>query len=222
LADTRRWHQVVRKADESGSPGVALMGLASDEGIRRNSGRMGAMQGPLALRKMLANLPVLHASALYDAGDVACEGEALDDAQARYAERAKALLDAGHFVVGMGGGHEIVYASYSGLASHLANARQRIGIFNFDAHFDLREQPRASSGTPFLQAIEDARRLGHDVRYHCLGVSRTSNTPDLFAVADRVDARHIQDDALSWTCAELSPPLDIDNATARVAARLIH
>lgn len=287
-ADTRRWHQVVMQDTARAAPGIALLGLASDEGVRRNGGRVGAAQGPLMLRRALANLPVLHALPLYDAGDVSCIDEELEQAQQIYAERARRLLDAGHLVVGLGGGHEIGFASYAGLRAHLGDAPQRVGIFNFDAHFDLREQHTASSGTPFLQAIEDARAQGHAVRYHCIGVSRSSNTPGLFAVAERVDARHLCDDALSaWNwreqadtvrawcdevdaiyltlcldvlpqavapgvsapnprgigldvlealldlvyasgkvrildVAELCPPLDRDNATARVAARLIH
>lgn len=194
-ADTRRWHQVVSMDDDQGR-GIALLGLASDEGVRRNAGRVGASEGPMALRRALSNLPVLHALPLYDAGDVPCIDQALESAQQAYAQRARELLDAGHFVVGLGGGHEIGFASYSGLSAHLAGTSDRIGIFNFDAHFDLRHGPRASSGTPFLQAIEDARAQGRDLRYHCIGVGRSSNTPDLFATADRLQAHYIGDEAL--------------------------
>ncbi|HHA2567214.1 TPA: formimidoylglutamase [Stenotrophomonas maltophilia] len=191
-----------------------------------------------------------------------------------------------HF--GLGGGHEIGYASYAALRGHLGASKARIGIFNFDAHFDLREQGSASSGTPFLQALEHARSIRSPLQYHCIGVSRSSNTPRLFATADREGAHYLTDDVLctwNWQAqaevlrawcdavdviyltlcldvlpqavapgvsaphprgvslevlealldlvmasgkvrvvdvAELCPPLDPDQATARVAARLIH
>jgi formiminoglutamase len=39
----RRWHQVVRPASAATNAGVALLGLASDAGVRRNNGRVGAI-----------------------------------------------------------------------------------------------------------------------------------------------------------------------------------
>lgn len=287
-ADTQRWHQVVASDPDLGAPGIALLGFASDEGIRRNAGRPGAAQGPDALRRTLANLPVLQPCPLYDAGNIVCEDRALELAQAHYSQRAQQLLDSGHWVVGLGGGHEIGYASYAALCGHLGPSPSRIGIFNFDAHFDLREQGCASSGTPFLQALEHAHRSATPLQYHCIGVSRSSNTPRLFATAEREGAHYITDDALNaWNwhaqaevvnrwcdavdviyltlcldvlpqatapgvsapnprgvrlevvealmdlilasgkvrlmdVAELCPPLDLDQATARIAARLIH
>ncbi|SKC39233.1 formiminoglutamase [Pseudoxanthomonas indica] len=289
-ADTCRWHQVIRPIEVDGSQkgGIALLGLACDEGVRRNGGRVGAHEGPDALRRALSNLPVLHTHALYDAGDVSCKGDALEVAQQAYAQRARQLLDAGHFVIGLGGGHEIGFASYLALAAHLGGADKRIGIFNFDAHFDLREAARASSGTPFLQAINHAQSREMRLTYHCIGASRTGNTPHLFATAERCGVRYIVEEELcpwNWIAqaelirgwcdevdaiyvticldvlsqsvapgvsapnaggmalevlealldsimatgrtvimdvAELCPVLDRDNATARVAARLIH
>ncbi|UOV05538.1 formimidoylglutamase [Pseudoxanthomonas sp. F37] len=287
-ADTRRWHQEVRLDPALGPAGIALLGFACDEGIRRNAGRTGAAQGPDALRKAMSNLPVRHAGPLYDAGDIRCVDQKLESAQALYSQRAQQLLDQGHWVVGLGGGHEIGYASYAALRAHLGASQARIGIFNFDAHFDLRNQGYASSGTPFLQALEHARSSGYPLHYHCIGISRSSNTPSLFATAEREGTRYITDDALcAWNwhtqadllvrwceavdviyltlcldvlpqsiapgvsapnprgislevveclldlvvasgkvrlmdVAELCPPLDPDQATARVAARLIH
>ena len=50
--------------------GVAVLGFASDEGVRRNGGRTGAVAGPFALRAVLSNSPVMDDSFLYDAGNV--------------------------------------------------------------------------------------------------------------------------------------------------------
>ena len=85
----RRWHQVVRPVATADRAGVALLGFASDAGVMRNRGRPGAAEGPRTLRRALANL-AWHGgdgARLYDAGDVTCIGDALEDAQAAYAER---------------------------------------------------------------------------------------------------------------------------------------
>src|SRR5512133_3274999 len=80
----RRWHQVVRRAGNPGPPGVALVGFASDAGVNRNHGRVGAAAGPGVLRKYLANFAWHGAAddALYDAGDVTCTDDDLEAAQA--------------------------------------------------------------------------------------------------------------------------------------------
>ena len=193
---TRRWHQWVREPAAGSPPGVAVLGFASDEGVRRNHGRVGAAEGPASLRKALSNLPTLDDTPLYDAGTIAVEGDDLEGAQAHYAERLAALLDAGHFPVGLGGGHEIAFATYSGLARHLGARRPRVAVVNIDAHFDLRRQERASSGTPFLQILEHAQGIGLDVQYCVLGISAASNTRLLFDTADRHHVHYVRDDEL--------------------------
>lgn len=182
----RRWHQVVRPAGQADRPGVALLGFASDAGVRRNHGRPGAAEGPVALRRALANLAWHGDDArLYDAGDAMCRDDALEEAQSAYADRLAELLRSGHFVIGMGGGHEIAWAAHLGLERAFAgDARfERLGILNFDAHLDLRRPAtagRGTSGTPFLQIAEARAARGLDFRYLCVGASEAANTPALF------------------------------------------
>jgi formiminoglutamase len=183
----RRWHQVVRPAATADRPGVALLGFASDAGVIRNHGRPGAADGPRTLRRALANL-AWHGddeSRLYDAGNVTCEGDQLEAAQAAYAERLADLLRAGHFPIGLGGGHEIAWAAFTGLERALAGdpRLERLGILNFDAHLDLRRPDipgRGTSGTPFLQIAESRAVAGRGFRYLCCGASEAANTPALF------------------------------------------
>ena len=182
----RRWHQVVRSVATADRPGVALLGFASDAGVIRNHGRPGAADGPRTLRRALANLAWHGGDArLYDAGDVACEADQLEAAQATYAEQLADLLRAGHFPIGLGGGHEIAWAAYAGLERALVGdpRLERLGIVNFDAHLDLRrpEVPgRGTSGTPFLQIAESRAATGRKFRYLCFGASEAANTPALF------------------------------------------
>ena len=46
-----RWHQQVQPFAAASQGGVALIGFAVDEGVRRNGGRVGAAQGPQAIRQ---------------------------------------------------------------------------------------------------------------------------------------------------------------------------
>lgn len=177
----RRWHQVVRPGREADTP-VAIAGFACDAGVARNHGRVGAASGPAALRRALANLPVHELAAAVDLGDIVCEGDALEAAQDEFAALLTAPIAGSSLAIGLGGGHEIAWAACTGLQRALAIRADRapVGIVNFDAHFDLRADARASSGTPFRQILDEAAAAGRDVRYCCLGVSRYANTAALF------------------------------------------
>ena len=189
--DSLRWHQVIRPLDAAEAPGVALLGFACDEGVRRNQGRPGAAAAPAAIRKALASLAWHRDGPAFDAGDVVCADGALEAAQARLATQVAGLLAAGHLPVVLGGGHEVAFGSWQGLADHLTARGERpprIGIVNFDAHFDLRDPAHVhSSGTPFAQIAEACAARGWPFRYACLGVSRASNTRALFRRAAALD-----------------------------------
>jgi formiminoglutamase len=205
----RRWHQVVQPAVDGAPPGVALVGFASDAGVRRNLGRPGAAAGPMELRRMLANLAWHGGDAhhLYDADDIRCDGDALEQAQGEYAARVAALLRNGHLVVGLGGGHEIAWGTYLGLASALAGdpRLERLGIVNFDAHLDLRrpETPgRGTSGTPFMQIAEARAAAGLPFRYLCMGASPAANTAALLDRASSLGVEVVMDADVGLPSAE--------------------
>jgi formiminoglutamase len=187
--NSERWHQCIQPLTRDAKPGCALLGFACDAGVARNQGRTGAAEGPAALRRALAPLAWHRLGPAYDAGDVRCEGDAMEAAQQALAERLAPLLDAGHLPIVLGGGHEVAYASWSGLARHLEEraAAPRVGIINFDAHFDLRDPAQVrSSGTPFAQIAAECQARGWSFRYACLGVSRAANTRALFQRADEL------------------------------------
>lgn len=194
-----RWHEVVRPLPAAG-PGLVLLGFASDAGVVRNQGRAGAAAGPGALRRALANVPLAASAALYDAGDVICAGDALEAAQDDYANAVTRLLADGHRVIGLGGGHEIARGAFAGLFAALQASGERaprIGIVNFDAHFDLRAGDRATSGTPFRQIAEQCASAAAPFAYFCLGVSRFANTAALFERARGLGVHWRLDEALT-------------------------
>ncbi|RXZ43446.1 formimidoylglutamase [Crenobacter cavernae] len=194
-----RWHQEVKPAsanpEVTQTPGIALVGFACDEGVRRNQGRVGAVEAPGVLRKALANLAWHQTAPVYDAGDVSCLDADLDAAQQRLGQRVAALIAAGHAPLVLGGGHETAFGTYLGLAA--AHPDKVIGIANLDAHFDLREAIEASSGTPFKQIADLCEAQGRPFRYLCWGVAAPSNTQALYARAEALQVQWRPDSALT-------------------------
>jgi formiminoglutamase len=203
----RRWHQVVQPVGTT--PGTAIVGFACDAGVNRNHGRPGASDGPLALRRALANL-AWHGTEddrLYDAGDVTCVDDGLEAAQSEYADRVAQLLRAGHAPIGVGGGHEIAWAAYQGIERALGHHPrfERLGIINFDAHLDLRRPEiagRGTSGTPFLQIAESRVAARREFRYLCVGAAASANTPVLLQRAQALGAEIVFDVDTSATSTE--------------------
>lgn len=217
-AEHARWHEVVEVLEElpdsaydprsaaEATDHVAVLGFRSDEGVRRNAGRPGASDGPDALRRALAPM-ALHGPlaagdvGILDRGDETTEGEDLEDGQDRAAEAITRALDAegSRLTVVLGGGHETAWPSYRGLlgselmAPRADDSRPRWGVLNLDAHFDLRREPRPTSGTPFLQMAEAEAARGADLEYLVLGIAEPSNTGALFAEAQRLGVRWLTD-----------------------------
>ncbi|GAB1386692.1 formimidoylglutamase [Melaminivora sp.] len=195
IGPSQRWHQRVQPWSSERQGGVALIGFAVDEGVRRNAGRPGAAQGPLVARKALANLPILGEPALWDAGDVLCQGQDLEAAQAALAARVAQVLQQGSLPLVLGGGHEVAWGSFQGLAQARPEAR-RILIINLDAHFDLRAARQGNSGTPFRQIQQWCAAQGRPFDYRALGISRFANTQALFERADSLGVRYWLDEEL--------------------------
>lgn len=196
-----RWHQHVRLRELGGRPvpevGVALIGFASDEGVRRNGGRPGAAHGPDALRRALASLAVHPGPGgepipIVDAGTVTV-GTDLEAGQVALGDLVADCLDEGHTVVVLGGGHESAYGSYLGRNRSTRLAGAQVGVLNLDAHFDLREADRATSGTAFRQMADAEAAAGRQFRYTVLGIAEPSNTRALFDTARRLGVHYLLD-----------------------------
>ncbi|CAM2836085.1 formimidoylglutamase [Vibrio mytili] len=207
----QRVHHVIQHLSTSEldtvTQGVSVVGFATDAGVARNKGRTGAKKSPDLIRRALANLAWHNDAPLYDLGTIVCEDDLLEESQARCAKVISEALPHTPVVV-LGGGHEIAWASFSGLAeyfkSHHPEKKPKIGIINFDAHFDLRafESPLAdvkpSSGTPFNQIQHFCQNNDWSFHYACLGVSRSSNTQALFQKADELNVWYVEDHQLSY------------------------
>ncbi len=147
---------------------VALVGLADDLGVRLNAGRPGAAAGPDAIRTALCGYGVAdpHGFAfprIYDAGNVApaqgADAASLLETHRRVRETVRALVAAGLFPVGLGGGHDLTLPFVAGVIDACRDAGKTPPLSGryFDAHLDVRET--VGSGMPFRRLMED-----HQVR----------------------------------------------------------
>lgn len=202
--DAFRWHQWVREINLNsadtltfkGKLGFVLIGFCCDEGIRRNQGRIGAANGPNAIRHELANLPCTFTPdvLLFDGGNIICTDGNMEESQATLASAVTIIRKLGFFPLVLGGGHELALGHYHGQQAFMVDNDQTpdIGIVNFDAHFDLRPFTNgSSSGTMFRQIAEEAVTSGQEFRYLCIGIQRYSNTLELFKTADHYGVVYI-------------------------------
>jgi formiminoglutamase len=153
-------------------PAVVLIGFPSDEGVRRNGGRVGASLAPAAIRTEFVKLTAGRDEALrailertIDLGDVAVTGDVERD-QHLLAAAVAPWLSRSAIVIVLGGGHETSYGHFLAYVS----ADRDVSILNWDAHTDVRPlvDGLGHSGSPFRQALEHPSR--HCRRYVVAGL----------------------------------------------------
>jgi formiminoglutamase len=157
--DPRVGHLLGSRLRDGDVPQAVLLGFPSDEGVRRNGGRLGAAEGPAAIRSAFYRLAPDARSEIFeellsrtrDLGDLEVSGDVESDQQ-NLGETLGSHLERGTFAVVLGGGHETSYGHFLGYV----RAGRPVEILNWDAHADVRElvEGKAHSGSPFRQAIE--------------------------------------------------------------------
>jgi formiminoglutamase len=184
-----RWHQTIEMGDlQSDTSGFGIVGFECDEGVKRNKGRIGAKKGPKFLRQACENFPKIDKNILTDYGDIVCENINLEATQNELADIIAKLQKKGTKTIVFGGGHEVMFGHFSGLRISFPN--RKIGIINFDAHFDNRAiDPAigASSGTGFWQIAQEDKNYA----YLAIGIQTNSNTKALFNEADKTNTQYI-------------------------------
>lgn len=196
----RRWHEMIAPIHADATPGIALLGFACDAGVSRNHGRAGARSGPAALRRALSGLAWRQTQSVWDAGDVTVADDELEAGQAALGLQLAGLLANGHRPIVLGGGREVAYGSFLGLARHAESHLDRrghvptIGIVSIAAHFDLRQLNTPSNGTPFAQIASATQQENWPFRYLVFGVAEPANTNALFQRAHALHAQWWLDD----------------------------
>lgn len=175
-ADLRIW-QVVKPFESVGKEyGICFVGYDTDDGIKRNQGRIGAEKGSNAIRKAIQSFPIVENLKIYDYQNL--KNKVLEEAQKEYALKLYNVIKKELFPIGLGGGHDIAFASYSGIRK--AYPDKRIGIVNFDTHLDMRPYDNgATSGTSFKQILDS----DENVKYSIVGFKKQGNTKRLIDAA---------------------------------------
>ncbi|MDT0740958.1 formimidoylglutamase [Staphylococcus chromogenes] len=170
---------------------VALLGYAIDKGVELNKGRIGAKEGPDAIKKAFAGLPAASETPIIDYGNFAFNHDSLFEAQKEYGKYVEQLILNHKRTFLLGGGHDIAYAQYLGVRA--AHPKKSIGVINIDAHFDNRKEESSTSGTSFRQMLEQDDNLD----YFVIGIQRPANTPSLFEYADQTGTQYVLADEIT-------------------------
>jgi formiminoglutamase len=201
--ENQYWHQEIKLVDiskqEKIEEDIAILAYVCDEGVRRNRGRIGAHEGPKAIRERLAKLPIHFENIkVADVGDIICIDDDMEACQVLFAQQISKLLKQKVFPIAIGGGHDMAYAHFMGIWDLIKDSnKNRIGIINFDAHFDLRPiENKSNSGTPFHQIIQELQAQGNRVDYFAIGIQQQSNTKELFEIAKAENINY----AINYDC----------------------
>lgn len=189
--DIQYWHEVINVQNINDLKNLndlntAFLGYACDEGVRRNLGRPGAVKGPEMIRERLSKLPVHFTNKhIVDFGNFECVKNDMESCQNALRLAIRDLISNNVFPIVFGGGHDLAYGHFFGIYDALKHtSKRKIGVINFDAHFDLRElETKPNSGTPFNQIITELNEEGEDVDYFAIGIQQQSNTKSLFQTA---------------------------------------
>jgi len=198
--DAFRWHQIIEPINLLGDlnveiAGFGLLGFCCDKGVQQNLGRIGTSKGPDSIRKELSNLPCSFPATtkIYDCGNIIGADEKMESLQETLSEAVYKMLKHGLFPIVLGGGHEIAYGHYNGIARFLDETnKETLGIFNLDAHFDMRPYVKGtSSGTMFAQIADDCKAKNKPFNYMVAGIQQYGNTVSLFKKADALKVKYL-------------------------------
>jgi len=205
--ENQYWHQEIlvshiEDLKNNNPTNIGIIGYVCDEGVKRNQGRIGAQKGPKSVRNKLGKLPIhFKNKKITDFGDVICIDENLEDCQKALSKTVSTLITNKILPIAIGGGHDIAYGNFNGIKEAVKNvSNNKIGIINFDAHFDLRAVDKLpNSGTPFNQILTE----NNDVNYFAIGIQQQSNSRELFEIASKKKVSYV----LNFDCETFSEDL---------------
>jgi formiminoglutamase len=177
----------------------ALLGFKCDEGVQRDLGRSGASEGPTSIRHRLAKLPMQKSNIhCYDVGNITCLDHDLEASQLALAEVVNLLIQHHVRPIVIGGGHELAFGQYLGIAKTIS-PQKKLGIINFDPHFDihpLHPSNRGSTNTVFYQIAKEHSDTHRQFDYNCIGIQHAGNIRDSFELAKQFNVKYMLADHL--------------------------
>jgi formimidoylglutamase len=164
---------------------IGIVGVPTDEGVKRNGGRVGAKDGPDAIRtefykrtsfvigkeKSPAIVPV------FDFGDITI-GKTLEETHDRLSEVVHSLVSADIVPIVLGGGHDIAYPNFAGFSK----GKRSVGVINIDTHLDYRKPiPKRNSGTSFRQMLDQHQSPLNAMNLVEIGIQSFANSADHYS-----------------------------------------
>lgn len=169
--DTRLGEVVMTEPGDYARASTVILGCPQDEGVRRNRGREGAREGPTEVRRALYKLTSfgVRDEELFDLGDLKI-ARTLEETHERQHQLVTQLLRDRKKLIVIGGGNDISYPNCSALIDLYPDAV----ALNIDAHFDVRDDKEANSGTPYRQLLENGGL--NPARFFEIGYQRAVNS----------------------------------------------
>ncbi len=164
---------------------VGIIGVPTDEGVKRNGGRVGAKDGPDAIRaEFYKKTPFVigkdaspSAVPVFDFGNVKI-GKTLEETHTRLSETVQTLAAAGIVPIVLGGGHDIAYPNFVGFSS----GKRNVGVINIDTHLDYRKPiPKRNSGTSFRQMLDHPSSALNAMNLVEVGIQSFANAADHYS-----------------------------------------
>ncbi|MFK8058938.1 MAG: formimidoylglutamase [Polaribacter sp.] len=194
--DKLYWHQniIFGDSEKLEDTDVSLIGYTCQEGVFRNQGRVGTKEAPKTIRHQLGKFSFHHQKKVSDFGDITCVDDNMEDCQKALANFISKTILSNTFPIAIGGGHDIAFGHFMGIKKALEKSpEKKIGIINFDAHFDLRKvEEKPNSGTPFHQIINELEKENKTIDYFAIGIQPSSNTKELFKTAENNNINFIE------------------------------
>ncbi len=206
-----RKHTLISPYTQQYQRGIMLVGVISDLSLDWGRGLQGAKEGPASIRRILPRTHAQTKLPFYDAGDI--EQSVNDHSFAAVSHRQHQLLlrslRDGHFPVVLGGGHEISIASYQALSDFSAEAvtitedqqpqliPPRVGVINFDAHFELRPSLSLRSGSAFHAAWCYSKDQQRSFDFLGLGICDHANSQAMFKLAEDLGCQWLLDNQMT-------------------------
>ena len=155
--DPRLGEIVCREEGDYEAADIVILGCPQDEGVRRNSGRVGVAAAPDAIRKQFYKLTTLNIRRkVFDLGNVTI-GATLEETHDTHAAIVAQVLRDGKRLIVLGGGNDISYPDGCAMAE-VFGPDWWIGV-NVDSHLDVRLAEQRNSGTPYRQLLDEGRML---------------------------------------------------------------
>ncbi len=164
---------------------VGIVGVPTDDGVKRNGGRPGAKEGPDAIRKefykrtgfVIGKESSPDSVPVFDFGNVK-PGKTLEETHDITAEIVHALVTADIVPIVLGGGHDIAFANFLGFSRDKKN----VGVINIDAHLDYRKpSPKRNSGTSFRQMLDHPGSALNAMNFVEVGTQSFANARDHYS-----------------------------------------